>query len=114
MKMTEQEARTKYPHLVIAYLGAIRKDKPNSVVTARVLFDGTHGIPINKRTRFRDQERGAIATDMKRIIWDKSLTGERTYALTADVKKAHRQVPIAEKGLVLAGMPGRAGVLCLH
>ena len=30
-----------------ASLGAFRKDKPKAVVTARVLFEGTHGIPVN-------------------------------------------------------------------
>ena len=30
-------------------------DKPNGVVSARVLFDGTNGTAVNTRTRIRDQ-----------------------------------------------------------
>ena len=51
LKLSEQEARKKYPHLVIASLGANRKDLPSGVVSARVLFDGSNGIPVNRRTR---------------------------------------------------------------
>ena len=57
LKFTEAESRARYPHLVVASLGAQRKDKPNGVVSARVLFDGTHGLAVNTRTRIRDQER---------------------------------------------------------
>ena len=96
LKLSEAEARSLYPKLVVASLGANRKDKPNGVVTARVLFDGTNGIHVNKRTRIRDQERSPIAADLKRAMREKARVGERTFALTADVSEAHRQVPIAE------------------
>ena len=36
----------KYPDFVIASLGANRKDKPNGVVTARVLHDETNGLAV--------------------------------------------------------------------
>ena len=39
-KLTEHEARKQHPDLVEAALGANRKDKPNGVVSARILFDG--------------------------------------------------------------------------
>ena len=64
--MTELEA---IPDLVIASLGAQRKEKPGGKVSARVLFDGTHGLCVNTKTRLRDQER-------------------------APITEAHRQVPI--------------------
>ena len=48
-KMTEHEARQRY--LVVASLGAQRKDKPGRAVSARVLFDGTHGITVESATR---------------------------------------------------------------
>ena len=67
IKMTEHEARQRYPDLLVASLGAQRKDKPGGAVSARVLFDGTHGFTVNTRTRIRDQERGPIAADLKRI-----------------------------------------------
>ena len=95
LKLTEAEARSRFPNLVVASLGAQRKDKPNGVVSARVLFDGTHGIPVNRRIRLRDQERAPVAADLKRVMREKSLHDELTFALTADVSEAHRQIPIA-------------------
>ena len=65
--MTESEARSRYPDLVVASLGAQRKQKPGGKVTARVLFDGTHGLCVNSKTRLRDQERAPIATDLKTL-----------------------------------------------
>ena len=63
-------------------------------VTARVLFDGTHGINVNSRIRLRDQERAPIAADLKRTMREKAKLDELTFALTADITEAHRQVPI--------------------
>ena len=33
-----------------------------------MLFDGTHGLSVNSRTRLRDQERAPIAADLKRAM----------------------------------------------
>ena len=60
LKLTETEARRRFPDLRVASLGAIRKDKPEGVVAARVLFDGTNGIYVSRR-RIRDQERSRCA-----------------------------------------------------
>ena len=98
IKMTEHEARRRYPDLVVASLGAQRKDKPGGAVSARVLFDGTHGITVNTRTRIRDQERGPIAADLKRVMREKSRVGVPTFALTADVSEAHRQISQSQNG----------------
>ena len=95
LKLTEEEARARFPNLVVASMGAIRKDNPDCTVSARVLFDGTNGVEVNKRTRIRDQERAPIAADLKRVMREKARVGERTFALSADVKEAHRQVPVA-------------------
>ena len=92
--LTESEARRQYPDLVIASLGAQRKEKPGGKITARVLFDGTHGLCVNSRTRLRDQERAPIAADLKRTMREKEKIDELTFALTADVSEAYRQVPI--------------------
>ena len=91
LELSEEEAKKRYPNLVVASLGAQRKNGTN---TARVLFDGTNGISVNKRTRVRDQERSPIAADIKRLLREKAKMSERTFALAADVAKAHRQVPI--------------------
>ena len=84
----------KYPDLVIASLGATRKDKPNGVVTARVLHDWTNVLAVNTRTRTRDLERSPIASDLKRAMREKAGLEQPTFALTADVSEAHRQVPV--------------------
>ena len=97
IRLSESEARSQFPNLVVASPGAQRKEKAGGVVTARVLFDGTHGISVNSQIRVRDQERSPIAADIKRILRKKSRAGLRTFALTADVAEAHRQ-----EGLALA------------
>ena len=91
---SEAEARRIYPGLVIASLGAQRKEKPGGKITARVLFEGTHGLCVNTRTRLRDQGRAPIAADLKRSMREKAKLDELTFALSADVSEAHRQVPI--------------------
>ena len=50
MMCWEAEARRTYPNLVIASLGAQRKEKPCGKVVVRVLFHGTHGLSVNTRT----------------------------------------------------------------
>ena len=94
---------------MVASLGAMRKDKPGGVVTARVLFDGTNGIYVNRRTRIRDQERSPIAADIKRLMREKSRRDRRTLALTADVTEAHRQVPIHPQDWHMLGCQVRPG-----
>ena len=42
IEMTEHETHQRHPDLVVASLGAQRKDKPGGAVQARVLFEGTH------------------------------------------------------------------------
>ena len=51
----------------------------------------------SERTRIRDQERGPVAADLKIIAGEKSLVGQKTFALTADLSEAHRRVPTAER-----------------
>ena len=92
--LNEKEAKYRYPNVVIASLGAQRKEKPGGKVSARVLFDGTHGFCVSSRTRLRDQERAPIAADLKRSMREKAKVDELTIALSADVTGAHRQVPI--------------------
>ena len=63
LRLSESDARKRFPGLVIASLGAQRKEKRGRAVTARGLFDVTHGIAVNHWTRVRDQETGPIAAD---------------------------------------------------
>ena len=69
---TESEARKRYPDLLIASSGAQRKEKPRGNITARVLFDGTHDLSVNSRTRLRDEERAPIAADLKGAMREKA------------------------------------------
>ena len=75
-------------------LCANKKEKSTGEITARVLFDGTNGIDANRRTIMRDQERGPIAANIKRVLREKEKSQYHSFALTADVTEAHRQVPI--------------------
>ena len=92
--MPEAEARIRFPNLVDGILGAQRKQKPGGVTSARVLYDGTNGNLVNTSTHLRDQVRAPVAPDLKRLVREKAKVGEVTFGLTADVKEAHRQVPI--------------------
>ena len=92
--LTETEKKNRFPNLVIASLGEQRKEKPGGKITARVSFDGTRGLCVNSRTRLRDQERAPIAADLRRAMREKAKIDELTFALTADITEAHRQVPI--------------------
>ena len=85
--MIQLEARKQFTTLVVASLGAIRKDKPDGQYTARVLFDGTHGLEVNTRTRIRDQERAPISADLKRSMRAKAAKGDATFAVTADISE---------------------------
>ena len=68
LRLTGPEARSQYPDLVVASVGANRKNKPDGVVTSHVLSDGSNGIAVNRRTRIRDQETAFVATDLKRVM----------------------------------------------
>ena len=88
LKVTEPNARKQYPGLLVAALGPIRKDKPNGVITALVLFDESNGTALNRRTRLGDQGRSLVATDLQRAMREKARIGERTFALNADKAEA--------------------------
>ena len=34
----------------------------------RLLFDGTHGVPVNRSIRVRDQDKGPAAPDVKCVL----------------------------------------------
>ena len=84
--LPEQESKERYPALVIASLGANRKEKPDGRITARVLFDETNGLdessgPGKAPRRSRPEE----------INESKGSGREKTFAVTADVTEAHPQ-----------------------
>ena len=59
-----------------------------------MLFDRTNGIFLISSTHLRDQERAPVSPVLNRPMREKAKSGEVTFRLTADVKEAHRQVPI--------------------
>ena len=70
--MPETEARSRFPNLVVASLGAQKKEKPGGVISAPVLFNGTNGNFVNNSTHLRDQERAPEAPDLKRLMREKA------------------------------------------
>ena len=92
MNLLEVGACERYPDFVVASLGAVRKDKPRGIVTARVLVDGTNGIPVNTRTKIRGQERTPVTSDLKCIMKENARIGERTFPLTADFLECQVEV----------------------
>ena len=109
LKLREVEARLQFPHFVVASLGATRKDKLGGVIIARVLFDGSKGILVNRRIRPRDQERAPVASDLKRFMRVKARRGEQTFSLTVAMAEAHWQVPVDRRDWHLLGCKVEAG-----
>jgi len=97
LKLTEDEARTRYGgELVVAPLGAIQKRiEDDGTKIIRLLFDGTHGVPVNPRIKVLDQERFPGAPDLKRQGREQAATGLPTFGLAVDAKDAHRCVAVA-------------------
>ena len=51
VKLSEEDAKRQYAGLVIASLGANRKEKSDGTITVRVLHDGSNGTAVNRRTQ---------------------------------------------------------------
>ena len=70
-RLTPEEACDWYGNkLVIASLGAQVKSgsKESGDLKIRLLFDGTHGFPVNKNIRVRDQDRALAAPYLKSVL----------------------------------------------
>ena len=97
-KLTEHEAREKYgDRFVVAALGAQVKSgsKETGDLTIRLLFDGTHGVPVNKGIRVRDQDKSPAAQDIKRVLRELAEHSGPKFGFKVDVKDAHRLIPIS-------------------
>ena len=90
VEMRLDEAQERFDNLVIASLGAIEKKDG----TYRVIHDGTHGINVNSSIRVRDQLRNPTAGDLRTLL---RLMPGAFFALTGDVKRAHRLVKMSEQ-----------------
>ena len=98
LRLTESEARRKYGNrLVVASLGAQWKSgaKESGDLVVRLLFDGTHGVPVNSSIRVRDQDKGPAAPDVKRVLRQLASQPGRKFGFKVDVKDAHRLIPIS-------------------
>ena len=78
--LSQQVAKKRFPGLVVASMGAVKKEK-DGVISARVVFDGTNGSYVNNSTHLRDQERSPVAGDIKRFMREKARVGEPTFGL---------------------------------
>ena len=97
MRMTENEARKKYgSNLVVAALGAQVKSgaQESGDLVVRLLFDGTHGVPVNRNIRVRDQDKAPAAPDIKHVLRQLAQRPGRKFGFKVDVKDAHRLIPI--------------------
>ena len=90
VEMRRVDAEKRFDNLVIASLGAIEKKDG----TYRVIHDGTHGINVNCSIRVRDQLRNPTAGDLRTLL---RLMPGAFFALTGDVKRAHRLVKVSEQ-----------------
>ena len=109
LRLSEKEAEEMFPNLTVASLGAQRKEKAGGAVTARVLFDGNHGIAVNHRTRIRDQERGPIAVDIKRIIGEKSKVKRSNFRTNCRCNRGTPSGSDFTPRLAPIGLPSTAG-----
>ena len=70
-RSTEEEASERYgSKLVVASLGPMVKGgaKDTGDLKIRLLFDGTHGVPVNKNIWVRHQDRAPAAPGLKRVL----------------------------------------------
>ena len=61
----------------------------------RLLFDGTHGVPVNSSIRVRDQDKGPAAPDVKCVLRQLASQPGRKFGFKVDVKDAHRLIPVS-------------------
>ncbi len=95
IRLTEDEARARWPSSTPASLGALEKTKDDGTVAVRILYDGSQGVDINARIRQRDQESGPCAPDLKRVMRAQAELGTAVpRTLTVDIEDAHRIVNV--------------------
>ena len=98
LKQSEEAAWSRWGNeLIVASLGAQEKTKSSDGSTSvRILYDGTHGVQVNKRIRVRDQDRCPTAVDIKRVQRQQALGSTSIFGLVADVAEAHNIVQVKE------------------
>ena len=93
LRLTPAQAKARFgSSLVVASLGAVRKENSQGEVSARVVYDATHGVRVNSLIRMRDQDRAPTAPDLKTALREQHEGGGRSFGITSDVSEAHRLV----------------------
>ena len=94
--------------LALAALGALEKGDSSF----RVLFDASHGIKANPRTRPRDQQRCPGIREARTEMGYYKAKLAKTFSLAGDVSKAHRRFRVAQRDLRFQAcrLPKGAGV----
>ncbi len=95
LRLSPSDFKARWPHGTVASLGAVTSLKDGEI-SVRLVFDGTHGVDVNRRIRVRDQERPPSAMDAKAYLAAQSKRRRVTIGLAADAKSAHRTIMIAE------------------
>ena len=107
--MNDHEARSRFTKLTVACPGA-KRAKTNQKEWLKLVCCST-GLEAKQRTRVQGSENWSarIAANLERSMHEKSKGGVRTFALTADVAEAYRQVPIDERDWHLLGRQVESG-----
>ena len=93
LRLTPAQAKARFgSSLVVASLGAVRKENSQGEVSTRVVYDATHGVRVNSLIRMRDQDRAPTAPDLKTALREQHEGGGRSFGITSDVSEAHRLV----------------------
>ena len=109
LKLTEKEARDRFPDLTIVSLGAVEKiAEPSKPEDVRLLMDGTYGVNLNTKIRVRDQDRCPTAADVKRVQREQA-RGRPLKGLALDVHEAHRLPPVHEDDWHFQGCRAESG-----
>ncbi len=98
-KLTLEEARLRFGNrLNIASLGAqVKARDSEGRATLRLLYDGTHGIDVNKRIRVRDAIPFPRARDIRRVLRAAADSGQPAFHVKLDVKDAHKAIQVREE-----------------
>ena len=93
-KITLAEATRRWGgDLTIAALGAVPKASDKDEF--RIIYDATHDVRVNNRIRVRDAVRSPTVVHARTLIHHLSLQpDEPRLAITFDVAKAHRTIPV--------------------
>ena len=102
------------PNLVVASLGANRKDRPNGEVTARVLHDGTNGLAVNTRTRLRGPGAFTYLRGPQKSNAGEGQAGLQHICSYGRCERSTPPDPYRPEGLALAWLPIGTRRRCLH